>query len=191
MMMIMKKFLVVFFAVAALTSCKKDNPLETEEILPPAVVSLSRNFLYTADNNSSSITYAGNAISGKAMIGDDKSLVISIETPFPSGNDNVAFVIPQAKIKAGYAGEYLSQATATETQINYQYQLTATSANKLLPSAAVGNLKILKYDSASKMLSGQFTFTINAQSDPTSSAINNFRPTTIVVIGNFENIQIK
>lgn len=170
-------------------SCKKDKEEETE-ITPPVVVSLTRNFIYPADNSTAIKTYAGDSVSGKATIADDKSLVISIETPFPQGNDNVAFVIPQGKIKAGYTGLYVSQPTSPETLINYQYQLTATSANKLLPAAAVGTLKIEKYDTAHKALTGQFSFTINAQSDPASSAVN-FRTTTLVVIGNFENLQIK
>ncbi|WP_207534438.1 hypothetical protein [Desertivirga arenae] len=186
----MRKAFFLFFAIAALTSCKKDKQEESDVVTPPPVVSLTRNFIYPTDNTTAPKAYAGNSVSGKASIADDKSLVISIETPFPEGHDNVAFVIPQAKIKAGYTGEYISQPTSPETLINYQYQLTATSANKLLPGAAIGTLKIDKYDAAHKTLTGQFSFTINAQSDPTTS-VTNFKTTTIVVIGNFENLVIK
>ncbi|WP_207421108.1 hypothetical protein [Desertivirga brevis] len=186
----MKRFLLVFFVVASLTACKKDKEEEVDVVVPPPVVSLTRNFIYPADNSTAIITYAGSSVSGKATIADDKSLVISIDTPFPQGNDNVSFVIPQGKIKAGYTGEYVSQPTSPETLINYQYQLTATSANKLLPGAAVGTLKIEKFDATLKTLTGQFSFNINAQSDPTSAAANS-RTTTIVVIGNFENLVIK
>jgi hypothetical protein len=187
----MKKFLLALATATVLLSCKKEKSAPAEVILPPSVVSLSRSFLYPVDNSMANVTYAGNSITGKASIAEDKSLVIDIETPFPSGNDNVSFVIPQAKIKAGYAGDYISQPNSADAAILYQYRLTATSSNKLLPGAAVGTLKIATYNADLKTLTGQFSFVINAQSDPVSSAVNNFKQTTITVIGNFENLAIK
>lgn len=186
-----KQYLVVLISVMIIASCKKDEPLAPEVIPPLPVISMSRSFIYVADHTTANITYAGNSITAKAALADDKSLVIDIQTPFPAGSDNVAFVIPQSKIKAGYIGDYISEATSSEASIYYQYQLTSTSSNKLLPGSALGTIKIANYDSKFKTLSGQFTFVINAQSDPISSDINNFRQTTIAVIGNFENVAIK
>jgi hypothetical protein len=189
----MARNLLLLLLLISSFSCKKDEPVivEDPQPAPELIAAFSRSFFYTIDNISASVTYPLGLIQAKAIIADDKSLVIDFDTPFPGGNDNASIIIPVSKIKAGYTGDYPIQLSSnTETIVHYQYKLSETSANKLLPGSSSGNLKILSYDAHFKTIEGEFSFTITTASDPRSSAINNFRQTTITINGSFKNLAV-
>lgn len=188
----MIKPLLWSIVMITLVSCKKEKiPNDVTQAPPALISSFSRTFFYSADNSSVMNTYTLADINSTAKIADNKSLVIDFDTSYPNGNDNATLIIPEINIKSGYIGEYLIPLNSTETKVFYQYKLTSTSSNKLLPSAASGTLKITGYDSRFKTIKGEFIFTITTISDPVSSAINNFRQTTIMAGGSFENLVIK
>ena len=188
----MLKPLFCSILMITLISCEKEK-VKTEEMptAPQLVTSFSRTFFYPADNTSVMKTYPTADIQASAKIADDKSLVIGFDTPYPAGNDNVIFVVPAAIIKPDYKAEYSIPLNSAQTKIFYQYKLTSTSSNKILPGAAAGLLKITGYDSRYKTISGEFVFDISAISDPVSSAIDNFRQTNIMASGSFHNLVIK
>ncbi len=189
----MKNFLLLLL-LTTLVSCEKEPAIheEPDPVVPELTASFSRSFLYINDNSLASVSYPLSIIKAKAMITDNKSLLIDLDTTYPDGNDNATIVIPLGKIKSGYTGDYPIQISSTaETEVSYQYRLSEASSNKVLPGTSSGNLKIVSYNSEFKTIKGEFSFTVNVANDPRSSAVSNFRQTTISVNGSFENLVIK
>ncbi|MEJ6979228.1 hypothetical protein WG906_02125 [Pedobacter sp. P351] len=187
-----KLFFIPVLLLFILTACEKnETDFLDDEKTPAASTSLSRSFYYPEEDLTLAQTYVQH-INPLFKFDENDNLVLDFDVPYTYGHDDVTLIINKNNLKEGYSGTYnITSSPASDVAAYYLYRITGSSSNRFLPGNSTGSLKILAYDSRFKTFTGNYNFTINSINDPVSSAINNFKETTISISGSFENIKLK
>ena len=100
-----------------------------------------------------------------------------------------------SKLKAGYTGEYAivrgNDGASGDVKAQYNYLITASSANLHLPGMAEDKLTITNYDEKNYMLSGNYRLEILNNKDPMVGAPVSWKDPKITITGSFKNVVLK
>ena len=187
-----KLFFIPVFLLLILTACEKnETDFMVEEKASASSTRLSRSFYYPEEDLTLAQTYVQH-INPLFKLDENENLVLDFDVPYTYGHDDVTLIINKNNLKEGYTGTYkITSSPASDVAAHYLYRLSNSSSNRFLPGNSTGSLKILAYDSRFKTFTGNYNFTINSINDPVSSAINNFKETTISISGSFENVKLR
>ncbi len=187
---------VTLVSFIILGACRKPVEVQPPQI-PASQSALTISYHYPSSGITDIVNYfqQRDSIVAKAKINASGQLIISLDIPYPKGNDYVQFAVDAEDIRPGFTGEY--QITRSELsglrgdlQVNYRHNISQFSWVEFMEGNASGRFQIITYDPVLKLIKGVFLFDINSMHDP-KVGMNNWVETKIHVEGNFENLQIK